>query len=154
MINNIYKYINKLNFFSLIFLVTLINLLICFIASFLSNYFTGKSLNEGVNGFLNTQEEFVLVVIIAPLFETLIFQYLIIDFFSKKMQLKFACFISALTFALQHTYNLFYFVFALFMGIILAFLYVIGHKKNKGFVLVLITHFLYNLIVFAIKNIQ
>ena len=154
MIKKIDDVINKLKFFDLMIVTVFCNLLFSSIASFTSNLLTGNPLNNGVKGFLNCKEEFILVVIVAPILETLIFQYLIINFFLTKTKSFYACVISSLIFALQHMYNLFYFVLTLFVGLIFAYLYVIGKKRNYGFILVAVAHSLYNLIVFILKTIS
>ncbi|SHG59185.1 CAAX protease self-immunity [Flavobacterium micromati] len=152
MVQQINYFLNKLNFPKLVIIAVFCNLIISSIASLLSTHLIGRSINHGVKGFENLNEEFILVVFLAPILETLLFQYLIINFFLTKTKSHYACIISSFAFALQHLYNSFYFIFALFIGFIFAYLFIIGVKKNYGFILVATAHSLYNFIVFILKH--
>ena len=95
---------------------------------------------------------FVSSVIFAPLIETFIFQYCIIELvfkinINKKYQTILALLLSSLAFGLIHTYHAVYFVFALISGIIYATVYI--YMKRTGymnsFMTVYIMHLAYNL---------
>jgi uncharacterized protein len=133
----------------LVLLFVFVNFLLALFFSFLSNYFGGKKISTGFNSFGSISEEILIGIIFGPLIETLIFQLAIIETVRKKLSPFFACLVSALIFGLQHCYNFYYFLFAFFVGIILAYLYYIGGTRLKGFLLVLTAHMLYNSLVFA-----
>jgi len=98
--------------------------------------------------------EIFVVLIVAPIIETLIFQSLIVELvckFIKRPRNSFyiALILSALAFALSHTYSISYFVFTFIGGLILALAYYIGrYRKENAFLLVFIIHSLYNLSTF------
>ncbi|MXO04046.1 CPBP family intramembrane glutamic endopeptidase [Flavobacterium sp. HBTb2-11-1] len=94
----------------------------------------------------------VLFVIAAPLIETLLFQYAVIEIFkSIKVKLKYCCFLSAFIFASFHLYNIFYFLYAFVGGLLFAFLYVRGKNQKNAILLPLVTHIIYNGLVFISK---
>jgi hypothetical protein len=97
---------------------------------------------------------FFTACIVAPLFETLVFQTIIIalvrNFLSKKIGFQIA--ISALLFSLIHYYSIWYIVFAFLVGIILATGYVIYYRNGelKAFAAIAGVHFLRNFISFIV----
>lgn len=78
---------------------------------------------------------FFLLVVVAPVVETFIFQYGIIELcllVRSKYNKQIALFVSALLFGLSHSYNIIYIVFATIMGAALAFYYLCFRKyENK-----------------------
>lgn len=153
MVQKIDVFFAKLSLLKLMLLAIIINLLISVSFSFIASFLFNDSLNNNVNGFENMTEEIIAVIIIAPIFETLFFQYCIIEFFRKKMNKFYVCLLSSFIFALFHLYNFYYFLFALFTGIVFAYLYLLGKKKNRAIILTIASHSLYNLIIFFLKRI-
>lgn len=96
--------------------------------------------------------DFLIVVIVVPLLETLLFQSLIIEIICKiikrpRKNMYFAVIASSLAFAFNHTYSLSYFIITLGAGIILALVYYIGRYRKEGpIILVFILHAMYNLL--------
>ncbi|WP_347067335.1 CPBP family intramembrane glutamic endopeptidase [Flavobacterium sp. WV_118_3] len=99
---------------------------------------------------------FVLTVILAPVVETLIFQYGIIEL-SLKVRSRYtkemALIVSALVFGIEHGYNTIYIVFATIMGVALAFYYLLFKKYTTGFAIVaiMVLHALLNFISFLLN---
>lgn len=132
-----------------------LNLLLSIFFSIVSHFFFGKEVLEGFeNNFGTILDQVLWILIIAPLFETLFFQYFIIENLSKKLNPCVSCFISALLFGLSHKYNMFYFVFAFFSGIIFAVIYYISSSGKRGIINTLLTHVIYNTIAFCINNLN
>ena len=104
-------------------------------------------------------EQFIVTVIIAPLIETLINQYAIIKILRKLNILEnrnlIIILISAILFGLGHTYNLQYVIHTFFIGILLAYSFVIYEKKESSpFWTVCAIHSLRNLTIFIIIQIS
>lgn len=97
----------------------------------------------------------IVTVIIAPLFETLFFQYGIIKILTYiNPKTKYiAIFLSALLFSLIHWFGITYIIYTFLMGIFFGFLYFTTLKKGliPYWVIVLI-HSLYNLTVFIFNG--
>ncbi len=148
----IHNYLIKINRFKLVFFAVVLNFLFSLIFSYVSDVIFEKKLLYGFKNLGSLYNEFILVILIAPLFETLLFQYGIIEIVRKKFTPLVCCSISALIFALMHTYNLFYFFFAFLGGLLFAYLYFIGKSIINGFLLAFSVHLIYNCIVFLIKN--
>jgi len=106
----------------------------------------------------------IVTLIVAPLYETLIFQYLILKLPFRLFKLKktksnilILCIISSLFFGSQHYQNIGYMIFACIIGIYLAFTfaYVEFQSENKmnGYRLVAVIHFFINSIAFSLNYI-
>jgi membrane protease YdiL (CAAX protease family) len=143
----------KLDKWKLILLAVLINLLNSFFYSFISNIFFETKLSKGFRPFGSLTEEIILAILVAPLFETFIFQYGVFETFKKKYNSFTCCLISAFLFGLLHLYNGFYFLFAFFAGLLLAYVYYIGSLTKKGILITLLVHFIYNALAVILKNI-
>lgn len=99
---------------------------------------------------------FVSTVILAPVVETYLCQSLPykllrkIKYFSKR---DFSILItSALIFGLLHFYSLLYIIYAIFIGFILMYGYMIRVKSDKNvFLLIVISHSVFNLGIFIIN---
>lgn len=105
---------------------------------------------------------FFISVIIAPIFETLIYQVLIIEgfryflrkFISLKFIFFFSTFASSLAFSIDHLYSIYYFVAAFCTGFIFATLYHLSKlRKEPALFYPLFLHSFWNLFVFFMSNI-
>ncbi|MDO8997083.1 MAG: CPBP family intramembrane metalloprotease [Sediminibacterium sp.] len=99
-------------------------------------------------------EEFLIVVLFAPLLETLIFQYSIISYIlgRRSNAYLFACIFSAALFGLSHFYSPEYILKTFFSGLIFGTLYLVAqNKNNNAFIVVAVTHSLYNFIIFFLR---
>lgn len=99
----------------------------------------------------NRWVEMLVLLLVAPLLETLLFQSLIIELVCKfikrpRNSLYLALILSALAFALNHTYSISYFIFTFVGGLILALAYFAGrYRRENAVLLVFLIHALYNL---------
>ncbi len=93
--------------------------------------------------------KFILVVIITPLIETLLFQHLPIQGLKRlKISNIVICIITACLFGLAHFYHILYVIMAFISGFMCAFLYVFSsEKKSNPFWVCFVFHALYNLFV-------
>lgn len=128
------------------------NLFFSFLINIISKVIYNDSFTNEAHKFSSVKEEFFLVVLVAPLIETIIFQFIIIEILYEKVRKEIICLISALIFASTHLYNVLYFVFALIIGLALAYLYFIGKVNKKAFQYVYLTHLLYNSIAFTLSH--
>lgn len=104
---------------------------------------------------LSISNQLLFLVIIGPLFETFLFQHLVIIFFNKIINNHIIItIISAILFGLSHYYSIFYMFYSFILGILLAYSYIIyfKYKKQSPFITVFIIHLLRNLIAFIFEN--
>jgi uncharacterized protein len=149
-----YKLINslkKIHPVLLILLTVIFNILISVLMFWVAKHLFHKRLNAGAFKFPTKTAEFFFVVFLAPILETMIFQAFVIEMLKQKIAMKYCCLISAVLFALTHTYNVFYFLLAVAAGLSFAILYYIGSLNKKGFLLVVTAHALYNLTVWVLQ---
>ena len=144
----IHAYLIGLNKAYLVLLFIVINALNSLSFSALAYSITGSGLRNHSIDNMNATNQFLIAVIVAPIIESLIFQYALIESIRQKIQPVFACFFSAFAFALVHFYSIYYFLFALISGLIFAYLYLLEKSVIKSFLLVLTAHTLYNLLIY------
>lgn len=109
-------------------------------------YFEGFSL----------MEIFFLTVIIAPLLETFVFQYLIVEILYKlNINDEIIIWVATLAFSLSHYYNFIYILAILFPGFLFSsfYLYLKKRKYKFPFLAVTVLHAISNFIVFIINDI-
>lgn len=106
-------------------------------------------------------ETFIFAIIIAPLFETFFFQFLLIyqtyESYKGKYQKQIAIFISSLLFGLSHFYNFYYFLFATIGGYLLANRFCYFKEKTNYYsaiFYIVISHSLSNFYIFLIKTFE
>lgn len=104
--------------------------------------------------FESVEVEFLIAVILAPLVETFLFQYLIFLILDNlKISKKWVILTSALLFALTHNYSLLRIFHAFGGGILFGYTYWLCQLKYRyPFLVVLLMHASYNLYVFLIKH--
>lgn len=152
--SKIHLFLLSLNNVYLVLLFVFMNYLVSISFSALSNLVSDKSLSDAVPSTPeNKMETFVLVVIAAPLLETFIFQYGIIEWLRQKKSLLFCCFSSALAFALVHLYDVYYFFLAFVAGLLMAYLYTLKKTIIAGISITIITHSLYNALVYILTRV-
>lgn len=142
----------NLRYFILIFLIYFS---FKFITAVIANYFdptlTSSSLkNESLLA------KFFIIVIIAPILETIIYQFAIIEIgFKLKIPPIFIIIISSLVFGFSHWYNPVYVLVTTVIGFILAYYYTALRNQNytNRVVLVILLHALSNLIAFLNNHI-
>ena len=120
----------------------------------------GISLNANFPPFDNLKQEFLLVVIFAPLVETLIFQYFLVNLSISLTMLLFkreyiilAIMMPAMAFGLAHTYNYMYMASTFVTGLLFnTFYMVVKYRKQDAYSCTTIVHGLYNLFIFGLKH--
>ena len=149
------KYINSIKVLSKISLIKLIFLTVIFeiLVGVLITFLLASKKMKGPE-FDTKFEEFLIVVLFAPLLETLIFQYSIISYIlgRRSNAYLFACIFSAALFGLSHFYSPEYILKTFFSGLIFGTLYLVAqNKNNNAFIVVAVTHSLYNFIIFFLR---
>jgi len=105
------------------------------------------------------RDQIMAAFFIAPIFETLLHQYLPIKLLQRfqffKQNNLYLIVISAFTFALVHLYSLFYMVYTFLAGVVFAYSYILYQKDKKftAFWVVTIIHSLFNIGIFFLMKI-
>lgn len=134
----------------LILIVTCLALTILngYFFDFINNkFFQFTSDENGLSGFSITSK-FIIIVLITPLIETLVFQFIPIEFLKRKKWCKppFLIIVPSLIFSMAHYYHFIYVIMAFVGGIILNYYYIETQKISKyPFLLTSLLHSLYNL---------
>jgi hypothetical protein len=121
--------------------------------TFLGQLFLGVSEILNINvvddnslTFESMQEAFFITVIIVPVIETFLFQYLIftiLDYY--KIDKKYIILISGIIFGFTHYYSPFYIFYTIIVGFLYAYIYLLCQlRKEYPFLIVLMIHGLYN----------
>lgn len=123
------------------------------IIMFFFSLFWWKDVSESFQ-FGSLMNQIFLLVILAPVLETLIVQYGIIDFtLSKFKSNTLAIILSAIVFGLFHFYSAQYMVATFFSGVLFAFIYLIFKAKNgRPILFVTVLHASYNLFLLIMKH--
>lgn len=144
------KLSNTKLFFLCFFLIILLDIVTSYIIGFFDeNALLGFQFDDTSLGVFT---EFLVSVLVIPIFETLIFQVIIIELLiwlrTKPMV---AIMVSALLFALAHYYNMYYVLAVFPSGILLSYYYYILRVREDvlfAFLLVALLHALLNLVAF------
>lgn len=101
---------------------------------------------------------FIATVLIAPVLETLIFQYGIIELslrLKNKNKILYAILASAILFSLSHYYNIFYILSSFILGLAFATFYIIAkiRKDINPFYLLFSIHCLINFVAFIFNDV-
>lgn len=148
-LEKIHIYLIGLNKPLLIALFIIISIFNSLLFSLVSYFITGNGLINQDMDKMGPKDQFFIVVLVAPLIETLIFQYALIESIREKIRPLYACFLSALAFALFHLYSVYYFLFALIGGLTFAYMYYLEKSVIKSLLVVLTAHILYNLLIYT-----
>ncbi|RUT78078.1 CPBP family glutamic-type intramembrane protease [Ancylomarina longa] len=141
-----------------IVVVYLLFLALVLIPNFLVLFFPNIFENPVISMFEDVSEGalFVMSVIVAPIFETLIFQTAIIFIIQFAIQNKLKRFwlsliVSSLLFALNHIYSIAYFFFGIYVGGLFVIAYYVAQKRKVSATLFVIAiHMMNNLIAFFV----
>ena len=160
----IHDFLIKTNSFLFLFIISSFGVFLNIVLSIISYDFLGENLGDQNDLLvsLTRNMEFILAIIIAPFFETAIFQYffiiLILDLLIKKptpFHLFLLVLISSILFALTHLFSLLYFIHAFIMGFYFGYISLLSEyfreKKINIFISVLLTHSLINLVAFLFE---
>lgn len=156
LLKNIFKLERKTNRIPLFFVIFFIDLVFHLTVSWLVNLYDSRIL-ETFQKNTHLAEIFILSVIIGPLIETFLFQYLIIEllYYFKKVKPNIIIIISALVFCSIHNYNFIYILVTFIAGLIYAsyYIYLKEVKKKYPFIYIWMLHTLYNFTVFILDDI-
>ena len=104
---------------------------------------------------LSNYDRIMMVIFLAPIFETLFFQFGLIEIMYSLVKRKFiykgivAILLSSVAFSLTHSENAYNMIHGFFSGLVLATVYMLARKNDKKpFLSTLLIHFLFNLTVF------
>ncbi|MEI7581788.1 CPBP family glutamic-type intramembrane protease [Runella sp.] len=126
------KWLIGLNFIKTVVYFEIINEIISAIFPILAWLTNAGKVFEASN-FESLTKDIIVSIIIAPIIETLIAQYLpyiVLRFFTKNLYIIYT--ISSIIFALGHTYNTWYMVATFFIGIIFIGLFAVLSKKSMA----------------------
>ena len=138
-------------FFYTSFFVIFLNIIISMIFDKITTFYHLEFKSNSIP-FQSKTEEFILVVFIAPILETLIFQYLPY-FYLNKYRYIYTILISSILFVLAHAYSIIYIIYGFTVGLLFISAYYYSIKKNLSpFLLVAFSHFIYNLFAFCMNN--
>ncbi len=111
-----------------------------------------------IKQYCNFPIELILSGVVLPLWETFIFQFLIINFTKSllkrfKTSTFFAITLSALLFGFAHNYTFEYFIYGTFMGVVFASIYYFSQfiRKENGFLILFLLHASYNTLATLIE---
>lgn len=135
------------------------NLILSLTFAFIRHKF-GYAINSNLLSFESIKEELLVVVLIAPFAETVIYQYWLVTLtlflterLLKKESIILAIIIPAICFGLSHTYNYFYIINTFLAALSINLFYIIVKQRNQqSFILTVVLHALYNLSVFGLKS--
>ena len=147
--NSVFNFLIRIPSFLYILIFLLISIVIGQINTLVFESITDVKVADQLSG-----EEIAIALIAAPILETLLFQTLIIEtvcklFKKPRYNFYFAIILSAVAFALNHTYNLQYVIFTFISGLVLSIAYYMArYRKENASIIVILIHFLYNLTSF------
>lgn len=143
----ILKQILKKNNFKYFIIFLLLKLTFSFLTSIIATYFDPTSTQNPIDKY-DITANIILSLIIAPLLETLLFQYALIELLLKtKLSPLFIIAISSLLFGLSHNYNISYIIATTISGFFYATYYYKLRNQGRltGFLLITLLHSLSNL---------
>lgn len=156
-LSKVEEYFNGKSYFNLFLILLSVKLVFSTTGSLLITLIDPSLIQGGQNGTTNIWKIFVLSIIVAPIFETLIFQSAVIEVGkSMKVDDPKLLLISSFLFGLSHFYNWVYFSFELVVGLIYAYSYLLARNRYdtfKAFLLVFLLHFIHNVISFLNNNV-
>lgn len=150
--------INNLSNLKVIALMCAFKATLSLLISLIANLFLKEQdfINSSLEGF-EVGEIFVIVVFLAPLLETFLFQFIFIEliififqYFKIQKGEYFAILISSIVFSSTHNFSTFYMFNSLVSGLIYGWFYVFSKNKKglNGFVTVFTVHSFSNLVAF------
>lgn len=142
-------YLTNKNPLPAIFIFTCIRILLAIVFTYLPSFFEKQPLSGIV--FSSIQEEFLIVVCIAPLAETCLFQYAPYKLLHKHIRLRYVILSSSVLFASMHYYSMLYFINGLFAGFLYSSAFCLL-RNSRPFIFTSIIHIVYNLISFIFNH--
>lgn len=142
----------RLNIFNQLLLIVLVSFLLGELLQFFLERFYGKGIfNIDFSNYSSFSEVVVEVILLAPLIETFLVQFIIIEISlqllsRKKYKYIYSILFSASVFGILHQYNVAYVIATFVLGLWFGSLYIFykKNKKIKPFLAVLLVHLVYN----------
>ncbi len=129
------------------------------VSGLLHLFFSSESTTNPNVNTLDTTDEILLIVLAAPLFETLIFQFAVIELGSMllakyKYKNLALTIISAMLFTASHLINLFYLLHSFTSGLVLACTYFEAKKRDANAIAsTFIVHSIFNFLSFFLNQV-
>lgn len=154
---NIYAKFKSNNFVALFGFIVLIQNTYKLIISYIITLYDETLIDTSISAQeFSLTEIFLLTVVVAPLVETFIFQFLIIELLSKlKIKTGLILSVSTLLFSLSHNYNVIYIIAMVFPGLLYASFYLYLKKERSKFPFLIISslHAISNLVAFILDDV-
>jgi membrane protease YdiL (CAAX protease family) len=141
-----------------VFVVVVFNLILQYLISLAVHFIDEKAFEISLLNDKSLLYIFVLTCIFAPILETYLFQYLIIENcykYIKKNKVVWSILISSVVFAVLHYYSFLYIISTFLLASSYAFFYIVAKKKrgvNAYWVIVLV-HAIQNFIPFVMEDV-
>ena len=156
-INAFYSKIKSNKHVALFLVIFLIDVFFTLIGSLVVNFFDSSLIETELNtANFSLLEIFFVTVLIGPVLETFIFQFLIIEILLKlKIKNNLIILISTLAFSLSHNYNLIYILLIIFPGILYSTYYLFLKIENQKtpFLNIFLLHLLSNFVSFILDDV-
>ena len=156
-INAFYSKIKCNKHVALFLVLFLIDVFFTLIGSLVVNFFDSSLIETELNtANFSLLEIFFVTVLIGPVLETFIFQFLIIEILLKlKIKNNLIILISTLAFSLSHNYNLIYILLIIFPGILYSTYYLFLKIENQKtpFLNIFLLHLLSNFVSFILDDV-
>lgn len=139
-----------------LFIKLLLSFLIVYSFSFLFNpifrTFDGEIIDFTVNlsNWNSSENQFILIIFLGPLFEELLFRQILLEPFFKKNKIIFGILVTSILFAISHIYILnfnFNIHYILFFEMIVFGISLSVIRINFGLLFAILSHFFYNFLV-------
>ena len=150
----------KLNRFIFVLIAIVGNLILSVLLSLIAGFLSEEALDISFFKDQSLIVIFLISVVFAPIFETLVFQYVIIEgvYFLMKMNKKsflIGIVLSSILFGLSHFYNWIYVFLATIQGISFALVYNVAKKRKdmSPFIITWVTHIFLNVFAFLMNDI-
>lgn len=156
-INAFYSKIKSNKYVALFLVLFLIDVFFISIGSLVVNFFDSSLIETEFNtANFSLLEIFFVTVLIGPVLETFIFQFLIIEIlFKLNIKNNLIILISTLAFSLSHNYNLIYILLIIFPGILYSTYYLFLKIENQKtpFLNIFLLHSLSNFVSFILDDV-
>jgi membrane protease YdiL (CAAX protease family) len=141
----------RMNMPAYVTIFVVLKLLLGYLSSHINFSLTNEPITKGFFEFGNIYAAFFIIVIVAPIVETYLTQYLFFKNLTGRLPQWTIILLSGLVFGLLHHYNIGYILYAIPSGLLLSVSYAFRLHSNP-FVCTTLIHAIYNLIGFVFNN--
>jgi uncharacterized protein len=148
-------FFEKLNSYpALVFLTAAfsVRVVLSFTFMWVSVFVLHKPATSGILTYSSKAEEFFIIVLVAPIIETFLFQYLPFYFLKGKLPEIYIILLAALVFGCGHFYNWIYIFNTMFAGILYGCVYASKARVGKGFLYTWLLHMFYNCFAYFMNH--